>query len=701
MPIKIANWFAKSPFLEMFELPQRAVAKRSPETKAFLVLGNCQARSMGECLQALSRRVIAKSVEIKLPGMAEEFARNNDRFHSILSQYDVILTQPSYAPLIKTHFPNLPAQVELFPAVSFSAYHPDLVYIKLRSTDSYLRGPLGHYNSAIAFWGFSHGLSPRETLELFNSRSYEALGYFRYWNSSRQALIEQGKDANISLAEFLDKWSSAGCFMHSVNHPMLHVIADIGENVLSRVGIQSVKEASYYLADEQADGPVWPVFPEIAARLGVSGSYNFKVEKGSSLPERPVMMLDLREFIEASFDTFARNAAAHVVCDRMTHEAFRSFRKVPRQSQADGLQKLESVPQGSRHAIVDQTNPYTNLPKHQFWRSAVSSLPTEEVDPAVSSRFQFSRATKVATAGSCFAQNISKTLQSRGYSFYLAETQHNLTPNEARRRNYGIFSARFGNLYTAKQLLQLYERAFDILNPGESAWQRNDGRYVDPFRPQIEPEGYESPQSVAEARRVHLDSVREMFRSLDVLIFTLGLTESWRSKSDGAIFPLAPGVAGGRLDPSLHEFVNFQVKEIVADLDRFLNLLRIVNPRARMILTVSPVPLIATYEQQHVLVANTYSKSALRVAANEVCAARANCAYFPSYEIITGNHTRGLYFDSDLRTVTSSGVDHVMRLFLKHYFGEQEAGIDTDEALLQELRSASDIVCDEDAIDRR
>ncbi|HWS66626.1 MAG TPA: GSCFA domain-containing protein [Steroidobacteraceae bacterium] len=701
MPLKISNWFARSPLLESFELPAWAVAKPSSETKKFLVLGNCQARSMGECLQALSRRVTARGVEIKLPDMVEEFARKNDRFHSILSQYDFILTQPSYAPLIKTHFPNLSTQVELFPAVSFSAYHPDLVYIKVRSTNSYLCGPLGHYNSAIAFWGFSHGLDPKETLELFNSHTYEALGYFRFWKSSRQALIEQGKDANVSLAEYLDKWSSAGCFMHSINHPMLHVIADIAENVLDRVEIRSAKMGSFYLADEQADGPVWPVFPEIAAQLGVSGSYNFKVEKGVSLPERPVMMLDLREFIEASFENFGRHATDDVVCDRMTHEAFRTFRATPRQSHADGSREVESAPQESSHTVVDRTNPYTDLPKHQFWRSAVSSLPMEAVDPAVSGRFQFSRDTKVATAGSCFAQNISRTLQSRGYSFYLAETQDSLTPDEARKRNYGIFSARFGNVYTAKQLLQLYERAFGMLIPVESAWRRGDGRYVDPFRPQIEPEGYESPQSVADARRVHLDAVREMFRSLDVLIFTLGLTESWQSKGDGAVFPLAPGVAGGRLNRSRHEFVNFQVEEIVADLDRFLNLLRTVNARARMILTVSPVPLIATYEQQHVLVANTYSKSALRVAANEVCADRPNCAYFPSYEIITGNHARGLYFDSDLRTVTSNGVDHVMRLFLKHYFGEQGAGIDADAALLQELRSVSDIVCDEEALDRR
>ena len=32
------------------------------------------------------------------------------------------------------------------------------------------------------------------------------------------------------------------------------------------------------------------------------------------------------------------------------------------------------------------------------------------------------------------------------------------------------------------------------------------------------------------------------FRDLDVFVFTLGLTEAWVAKADGAVFPLAPGV---------------------------------------------------------------------------------------------------------------------------------------------------------------
>ena len=191
-----------------------------------------------------------------------------------------------------------------------------------------------------------------------------------------------------------------------------------------------------------------------------------------------------------------------------------------------------------------------------------------------------------------------------------------------------------------------------------------------------------------------------MFESMDLFIFTLGLTEAWRSTADGAVFPLAPGVAGGQMDGSRYEFVNFQTREVVEDLDRFLAMLHNINPRARIILTVSPVPLIATYEPQHVLVASTYSKSVLRVASNEICARHSNCAYFPSYEIITGNYSRGAYFESDLRAITPGGIEHVMRLFLTHYSGEADsAAVNPD--LLDELSRINDIVCDEEAIGSR
>src|SRR3546814_18373073 len=62
-------------------------------------------------------------------------------------------------------------------------------------------------------------------------------------------------------------------------------------------------------------------------------------------------------------------------------------------------------------------------------------------------------------------------------------------------------------------------------------------------------------------------------------------------------------------------------------MEQFLKRLKAINPRVKVVLTVSPVPLIATYEPAHVLCATTYSKSVLRVAATMLARGRAWVAY--------------------------------------------------------------------------
>lgn len=112
---------------------------------------------------------------------------------------------------------------------------------------------------------------------------------------------------------------------------------------------------------------------------------------------------------------------------------------------------------------------------------------------------------------------------------------------------------------------------------------------------------------------------------------------------------------------------------------------------------MSPVPLIATYEDRHVLVSNCYSKAALRVAAEEIVAARPDIAYFPSYEIVMANAHRN--FAEDQRSVTASGIQSVMRVFFAHYTssgaGPQALKLD----VRREISVASKVVCDEEAVD--
>lgn len=345
------------------------------------------------------------------------------------------------------------------------------------------------------------------------------------------------------------------------------------------------------------------------------------------------------------------------------------------------------------------TNPYRHLPDHQFWRRAVAGVERFRFDPVVSTRFTIAPTERVATAGSCFAQHISNRLERIGFNYFVPEDGADLPPAERSALNYGVFSCRYGNIYTTRQLLQLFEACFAGRQVAEYAWLRDDGRYVDALRPQVHPAGFTSVEDVRADREAHLQCVQRMFRECDVFVFTLGLTECWRSRADGTVYPLAPGVAGGAYDPARHEFLNLDIHDVLADMDRFLAALFEVNPGVKVVLTVSPVPLIATYEPRNVQVATTYSKSVLRVAAEAMYRRHDQVDYFPSYEIITGNYTDSVYYDSDYRGVNALGVNHAMACFLRHFAGEGRAASAPFIAAM-DPSGDGDLVCDEEAIDQ-
>jgi hypothetical protein len=353
-------------------------------------------------------------------------------------------------------------------------------------------------------------------------------------------------------------------------------------------------------------------------------------------------------------------------------------------------------------------HPYKSLPDKAFWRRAVAVTAPAEVDPVGEFELRIAPNTRVATAGSCFAQHIARYLRNSGYNYYVAEPGHPVLPESVRNaHNYGLYSARYGNIYTARQLLQLWQRAFGQFEPIEDCWQETEDCFLDPFRPTTQPGGYVSQAELDADRAQHLAAVRRMFETLDVFVFTLGLTEAWRSKQDGAVFPLCPGTDGGVFDPERHEFYNQPVEDVVSDMAGFIEALLSVNPKAQVILTVSPVPLMATAEPgAHVLASTTYSKSVLRVAAEVLRKRFAAVHYFPSYEIITGSFSRGAYYADDLRNVLETGVSHVMRLFMAHATGNVAATppqANVDDSIARQQRLAQELVeveCDEIALDR-
>lgn len=348
-------------------------------------------------------------------------------------------------------------------------------------------------------------------------------------------------------------------------------------------------------------------------------------------------------------------------------------------------------------------HPYTDLPPQAFWRSGVADPNALEIGGLWRPKFPITPECKTVTAGSCFAQHISRALQEHGFRWMDYEPAPSMLGEEtAKRFNYGVYSFRTGNIYTTPLLLQWMRWALGRQEPDDEHWEQ-DGRFFDPVRPQIEPGGFASLDELRHARSVTLTAMRRAIRRADVFVFTLGLTEGWRNKVTGLRYPTCPGTIAGEFDPETHEFVNDSYRDAHRAMTAVIRLARRANPGLRFLLTVSPVPLTATASGEHVLVSTSYSKSTLRAVAGDLARAHDNVDYFPSYEIISSHPYRGRFFEDNLRSVRPEGVAHVMAQF---FAGLESAGVDVTSrpaprptAAPTPAPSDDDLVCEDELLE--
>lgn len=315
-------------------------------------------------------------------------------------------------------------------------------------------------------------------------------------------------------------------------------------------------------------------------------------------------------------------------------------------------------------------NPYSELPKSAFWKTGVAQENPYAMEGIYKKKYNIPANSKIATAGSCFAQHISRHLKKNGYNVLDVEPPPpGLPKNLHQKFGFSMYSARYGNIYTVRQLLQLAQEVAGEWKPQSYIWEKN-GKFYDALRPAVEPEGLDSLEEVIEHRQFHISRVKELFKSLDLFIFTLGLTEMWVHKESGTVYPTAPGTLVGDFNDKEYEFQNAHFGQINKDMNEFVQVLRRIRggKSFKMILTVSPVPLTATASGRHVLESTVYSKSTLRAISGR-WADKPFVDYFPSYEIVTNPRTHSSAFAGNLRSVRDETVEMVMR----HFFAEHPA----------------------------
>ena len=255
------------------------------------------------------------------------------------------------------------------------------------------------------------------------------------------------------------------------------------------------------------------------------------------------------------------------------------------------------------------------------------------------------RDTPIASIGSCFAREIKDHLVRRDFN-YLQTAQG---PNA----RHG--SAAWDRVYNTFCLRQEFERALDSFTPHERFWE-HEGKILDPYRKQVV---WDTMEEAERGLEEHRQAAREAFTRARILVITVGLTEIWHSVVDGSVFYQVP--PAGVFNPEIHAFRNSTVSENLANLEAIQALMQAANPECRIIITVSPVPLRATFQRQNVVIANTVSKATLVAATSQFVANHENVHYFPSYELVTTCIRRA--FKDDNRHISRKAVRKIMRVF--------------------------------------
>lgn len=254
------------------------------------------------------------------------------------------------------------------------------------------------------------------------------------------------------------------------------------------------------------------------------------------------------------------------------------------------------------------------------------------------------RDTRIMTFGSCFAGNIARYLSQRGYNL--------LSKQEGVDSNVFAISCNEGIVNTFT-MLQMFRWLYAGTPPTAATW--HDYSAI----------AYE----FSEQSRL---SMKHIFDEAELLIITLGLSEVWYDKESGEVFSRA--IPQEQFDESRHGFRISTVEENRTNLEAIYALIREHLPRAKVVVTLSPVPLLATFRPISCITANAVSKAVLRVAVDEVLRNHENDGvlhYWPSYEIVMEGFPNS--FGADNRHVKDPILDYIMTMFEVLYCTEPPA----------------------------
>jgi len=219
------------------------------------------------------------------------------------------------------------------------------------------------------------------------------------------------------------------------------------------------------------------------------------------------------------------------------------------------------------------------------------------------------KATRFFTMGSCFARNLAMSLSQSGYAAHHMEISEYINTTFANR----VFVdwLRGADIDPA-----IRDRITELL---PQAWSK--------------------------------ENTLEVIKSSDVFILTLGVAAAFFDRATGAFVLPRPSALNSRALAEKYQFRTASVQENTDNVRYLIDFVRSVAPGIRIVVTVSPVPILASFEHESAVQADCLSKSTMRLVAHEVVnnSGIENILYWPSFEVFRwgGSNASNFYAADD------------------------------------------------------
>jgi GSCFA family len=278
--------------------------------------------------------------------------------------------------------------------------------------------------------------------------------------------------------------------------------------------------------------------------------------------------------------------------------------------------------------------------------------------PRVQAGFTVEPDDRIFAIGSCFAREVEGALSRLGFAVDSLTNAFEGIDTYGTRHPVG-----FLNKYNAESIYQELEWALNPATtfPSGALQELPDGRWRDVMADAVFGDGDLDRTLDLHSR---LTDVMRRVAGCRIVVITLGLAEVFFDTWSGLFTNKTPHLSAS---PGRYEFGVLTYLEVMDALDRVYRVLsEFGHPKLEILVTVSPVPLEATFTGMDVVTANTYSKAVLRAAATEWTQRHINVHYFPSYEVVM-NSARDRAWFMDGRHVRHEMVAHVMQIFADAY----------------------------------